>query len=330
MKNCPYSGITVAVSFVLVFAMFVHSKYGVMADKKLVLNYANHTKDAFVDLGLAVCIIGQMSRMELESKVRNLIQPAAESFGVGVFAVVEVNSSYFQNGKATSGQGCFEELTVQDFQTHLTPFYRRGLFAGHSIEKVSHPERWPRYAHKLATDMHQFRHFLECADLIENDETHRHGKYSYVMRIRDNAIVVKPFHLQEWNSATFKSCASWWGLNDKLMISPRSWGIQALRAPFEYFLAVDRVKKVNAGIKPANIVNSESVLLASMIFNGIPIAQLGADYLPISDGRCSRVRDGVKRWCLVPSFKDCHPAPPFAFNEDDQVSCTRLRAAVHH
>jgi len=284
------------------------------------------------NLGLAVCIVGQMSRMEVETKLGNLFNINAKGMGISVFAVLEVHGSYFQTWNRTDDPACFREMSPDEFENKLAPHLRNAVYLDHAPEAF-HSAQWPAYEHSLELDMSQFHHVASCATLIQEYEKQQHGVFSHVMRIRDNAVVTRPFPVQSVTTVLFKDCASWGGLQDKVMLAPRDWGLEVLVAPYEFFRKIDNnevwpLPNINLADEFAmarNCTNSEQILKTALVIKGVPFELVGPDQLPVVDARCSRVINGKKKWCLVPLWKDCRSPGANVFSGHDDVETCKER-----
>lgn len=102
--------------------------------------------------------------------------------------------------------------------------------------------------------------------------------------------------------------------NDKVMLTPRRYLEKALRGPHELALQVESGSR-DARCTIRRVSKPESFLWAVLEKWHVPVSQVDADVLPFVDGRCAGVRSDAihstledsKRWCLVPSWKDCRP-----------------------
>eukprot|EP00747_Dinoflagellata_sp_TGD_P148663 gnl/TRDRNA2_/TRDRNA2_176941_c0_seq28.p1 gnl/TRDRNA2_/TRDRNA2_176941_c0~~gnl/TRDRNA2_/TRDRNA2_176941_c0_seq28.p1 ORF type:complete len:407 (+),score=32.97 gnl/TRDRNA2_/TRDRNA2_176941_c0_seq28:91-1311(+) len=307
---------------------------------------------------LAVCVTGQLSRLETESKLKNFLMQESQTVAdVDLFVVMEVNSSIFVNIKSDPAHdirqkghwrhaspelaACHTDLLdATQVQKRFAPFYRSGLYMGHVNWNVTW-ENWGNYltdkprkyrVTRMPSHLSQWFKWSECSDLIqkaEQEDVSRGGKpYDLVVRIRDNGIVVMPWSVTapgskwlELQSVAVKGCSNHGGVHDKFMVAPRSLAIEALTSPFTYSM------KVNSGDQTAveyfrGVGNPEQFVKWS--WKGVNVkfhGEKGNDMPPVIDGRCVAANFGSSRtFCIVHTYKDCHPTAS-GFREDAYQTC---------
>eukprot|EP00747_Dinoflagellata_sp_TGD_P148669 gnl/TRDRNA2_/TRDRNA2_176941_c0_seq33.p1 gnl/TRDRNA2_/TRDRNA2_176941_c0~~gnl/TRDRNA2_/TRDRNA2_176941_c0_seq33.p1 ORF type:complete len:404 (+),score=49.91 gnl/TRDRNA2_/TRDRNA2_176941_c0_seq33:84-1295(+) len=309
---------------------------------------------------LAVCVTGQLSRLETESKLKNFLMQESQTVAdVDLFVVMEVNSSIFvnknddptENVKAHRGDKLAAASCHRDFRNanqveeRFAPFYRSGLYLGHVDWKNVNWDNWGPYLSghnekrhawnkeaRMQSHLNQWFKWSECSDLIqkaEQEDVSRGGKpYDLVVRIRDNGIVVMPWSVTapgskwlELQSVAVKGCSNHGGVHDKFMVAPRSLAIEALTSPFTYSM------KVNSGDQTAveyfrGVGNPEQFVKWS--WKGVNVkfhGEKGNDMPPVIDGRCVAANFGSSRtFCIVHTYKDCHPTAS-GFREDAYQTC---------
>eukprot|EP00747_Dinoflagellata_sp_TGD_P148682 gnl/TRDRNA2_/TRDRNA2_176941_c0_seq45.p1 gnl/TRDRNA2_/TRDRNA2_176941_c0~~gnl/TRDRNA2_/TRDRNA2_176941_c0_seq45.p1 ORF type:complete len:415 (+),score=31.28 gnl/TRDRNA2_/TRDRNA2_176941_c0_seq45:84-1328(+) len=193
---------------------------------------------------LAVCVTGQLSRLETESKLKNFLMQESQTVAdVDLFVVMEVNSSIFvnknddptENVKAHRGDKLAAASCHRDFRNanqveeRFAPFYRSGLYLGHVDWKNVNWDNWGPYLSghnekrhawnkeaRMQSHLNQWFKWSECSDLIqkaEQEDVSRGGKpYDLVVRIRDNGIVVMPWSVTNPSSG-------FWTLNSTTLSS---------------------------------------------------------------------------------------------------------------
>merc|ERR1712218_318928 len=74
---------------------------------------------------------------------------------------------------------------------------------------------------RLSTHFQQWANLDTCVDLIKSDEARLRSRYSYVLRVRDDSLVVRPFPplFTPNNTVLTKGCKQWGGFNDKVMLA---------------------------------------------------------------------------------------------------------------
>eukprot|EP00747_Dinoflagellata_sp_TGD_P148671 gnl/TRDRNA2_/TRDRNA2_176941_c0_seq35.p1 gnl/TRDRNA2_/TRDRNA2_176941_c0~~gnl/TRDRNA2_/TRDRNA2_176941_c0_seq35.p1 ORF type:complete len:406 (+),score=26.63 gnl/TRDRNA2_/TRDRNA2_176941_c0_seq35:84-1301(+) len=309
---------------------------------------------------LAVCVTGQLSRLETESKLKNFLMQESQTVAdVDLFVVMEVNSSIFVNIKSDPAHdirqkghwrhaspelaACHTDLLdATQVQKRFAPFYRSGLYADH-VNWTVNWENWGTYltdkprkyrAARMQSHLNQWFKWSECSDLIqkaEQEDVSRGGKpYDLVVRIRDNGIVVMPWSVTapgskwlELQSVAVKGCSNHGGVHDKFMVAPRSLAIEALTSPFTYSM------KVNSGDQTAveyfrGVRRPEAFLRYSWLGANVPVrkADTRGINLPVVDGRCLAKDSGssTRSFCIVTGYKDCHP-DKFGFDETTYQTC---------
>lgn len=144
--------------------------------------------------------------------------------------------------------------------------------------------------------------------------------YDVILKMRDNTVAVMPFVIgarHAHGKAMAKRCVEWGGYNDKTMTMPRRYMDGALRAPSEDFYLVNNIGK--------GIPNSERLLKAVLERNGVAVARVPPEALPLVDGRCSPYG-----WCLVETSKDCRPVTwPYAAKPCETRNATQTQRALY-
>jgi hypothetical protein len=257
---------------------------------------------------------------------------------VGAFVVLETgNISQYANAKYgydfADQQHKLESLLQTrriDEEDHVNAslggFYVAGKYAAHEDFPTSEKllsEKWPRLrlelpayerARRLPLWLNQLKHSRDCAQLIRQHETRTRGRYSTIVKLRDNSIVLKPVP----NSLFSASRALGKGhtrngqklIADKVMIIPRKYLWSAMESPYEV-LFNDTYSSV-AFHNITNVTDIESVLNEAFRLYSVPTSLVSADELPIVDGRPLDGEQGIsKEKCLVPTSKDEWPTKPW-------------------
>lgn len=269
---------------------------------------------AATGLRIAVCIAGQLSRLEIASKVENILKPTAatQPATLHVFLAMEVGKTIYSNldfGAILAQQHnkCGgSQMTEQAARAQLAPWLADARFSEHTTRTID-LSSWKRYRRdrpdtervtRLQHHLSQFAHMRTCAQLIEAREVSSRAHYDVVLKLRDNTLAVSPFVIRREHAAGLartKRCVEWGGYNDKAMIVPRRFMSGALRAPSEDFFLVRHLGR--------GIPNSERLLRSVFERNGVQVSRITPEELPLVDARCSPFG-----WCLVEENKDCRPA----------------------
>ena len=264
-------------------------------------------------LRIAVCVGGQLSRLEIDSKVENVLKPTAatQPDALDLFLALEVGGHLFSNLDfgailAQQGSSCGKEISPDEVRQRFAPFVAGASFSNHTTRSIDLAD-WKRYRKdrpaaermtRLQHHLSQFAHMRTCAQMIEQREIATHSHYDVILKLRDNTVAVAPFVISPHHAtggARTKKCVEWGGYNDKAMVLPRRFADSALRGPSEDFFLI---KDLGRGI-----TNSERLLRAVLDRRGVRVQRVSAEDLPLVDGRCT-----PQGWCLVEEGKDCRPA----------------------
>ena len=281
---------------------------------------------------LAVCITGQLSRLEYESKITNIFaENQRRGISVDVFLAIQRHSKAYSKEEflipVSDANRTIDEV-LRLTRASLHPWLRGTKYMDNitSLEMISIPWRAKYINHlknkerrdMLGKHLRQFVGVSACSKLILDEEYSTGVVYDYVLRVRDNTIAVNPFVIPEKELVAFpgvyvKQCNGWGGLNDKVMLLHRRYLLVALNGWIENFLFTKIGE--NAG-------NPEQVLLAILEAENIPIYKKHVDDLPLVDGRLSN--GGAV--CLTPPSKDCRPANM----TQDLKTCERTACSGHN
>jgi hypothetical protein len=165
---------------------------------------------ADTDLRAAVCVVGQVARTELQSKIDNLIKVNLGSVDIDVFLILQPGEARFtfRGHKACQVAPASLEKAQAAFLEHTRTFAFENKFVNWSVhaEKWVHfPQRGESRKIRIVNNLSQYLSWQRCAKLVAQQElidgvdesgNARRG-YDVVLRLRDNALVLRPFHLGE-------------------------------------------------------------------------------------------------------------------------------------
>jgi hypothetical protein len=248
-------------------------------------------------LGVAVCITGQVSRLEVASKVRNILEPLAAATNVDVFLSLASGGSVFNNPQTDpSDDGkyvCQSSLrSDESVRAAFAPYFQDSKIEPHHAQDEVETvvlDRWPymykwkhtgddahsnasraRHVHNV---MSQMRHQKECAELIESYEGRAGGTYDVVLKVRDNSIAVRPVvpeKLLSVTTVTLKHCTYWWGFQDKVMVLPRRLLSKSLGSMYPTMLAVMNSDKLDERLElVSGSIDTEQVVKNVLTINGV-------------------------------------------------------------
>jgi len=280
----------------------------------------------------AVCIVGQLSRLETESKMTNLFSFASRMSSyanIHAFVVVDIDSDFYVNAATNpTNSTCRQNLhNFSDVKATFSPYYRASSYLRASHQKITIKfQNWGKYATdktlkkrsaRIASHFRQWTHMSECARLIKESENSLGCEYKGFMKIRDNGIVTKPMDPDVGDKLVVKECCGWGGVNDKFFIAPRKYLDKAFEGPLKAAIKVNQGSY--EGLKYiAGVLNPERFLARVFYHNRVAV-KLSHDYdnIPVVDGRCvdgPETVNGKPEWCLVKSQKDCHPKGQLSYS----------------
>mmetsp|Transcript_150968 Transcript_150968/g.267177 ORF Transcript_150968/g.267177 Transcript_150968/m.267177 type:complete len:395 (-) Transcript_150968:2-1186(-) len=283
---------------------------------------------------VAVCISGQIARLELDSKVRNVFIPLMEQQSlVHVFVALEAGGAKYVNPETALDAEV--RFSPDDIRGRLHPFYQAGSIHPHLDHNmdISHWSRnylatkiWVNRSMRLAGHMAQHANLKACVDLIEDHELKLGIRYDVILKLRDNTIAPKPFKLMSapdidraytQEAVLVKDCAEWGGINDKVMVIPRRHLRTALAGPYTVLMGVENGDPTITSLFAKNIALTSPEMLYSKILKvyDVPVLHVSTNALPFVDARCQKYASpGKSLWCPVPQEKDCWPDPPWNFS----------------
>mmetsp|Transcript_38906 Transcript_38906/g.97734 ORF Transcript_38906/g.97734 Transcript_38906/m.97734 type:complete len:502 (-) Transcript_38906:214-1719(-) len=285
------------------------------------------------ELRAAVCVVGQVGRLELKSKMANLLQPNRHIAAVDFFLVLQAGKPRYVN-LAPSNECTVAPDSLEDAARQMSA---HGAIV-HTVERTAGPvpqvntSIWPGYQvsktipteQRMRNHLDQMRSWSDCANAIERAERENGAQYHVVMRLRDNALILRPFDLERLLRSTpatgskggqqlapwsptmassspvvVKACSAWNGYPDKVMVIPRKYMHRALRGPAKHYQSVDE-----GGEDRMKVFNIETYLKYSLDLLHVPVLMHeDPALLPVTDGRCE---SGVD-FCYVNMKKDCRP-----------------------
>mmetsp|Transcript_1997 Transcript_1997/g.3483 ORF Transcript_1997/g.3483 Transcript_1997/m.3483 type:complete len:388 (-) Transcript_1997:190-1353(-) len=294
---------------------------------------------AVIDLRVAVCVVGQVARTELKSKVDNLIVPNLGTVDIDVFLILQPGKARFTNLAHPECNVAPTSLHEAEtlFSEHARTFVFENAFVDLDVPAAKwlhFPERRERRVRRLTNHINQYLSWKRCANMVSKQELADGGnkaRYDAVLRLRDNALVLSPFPLRDRLTALVhdsyrklgkeppnpitnqhvrglpvivKACSSWGGYSDKTLLAPRKYMDDALSGPAELFYLM-RKGHNRTDVGEGKVSNPETYLKRVFQKLHVPVAkEWKPELFPITDGRCE---DG-ESFCVVIGKKDCRPA----------------------
>jgi len=277
----------------------------------------------------AICITGQIRRLELQTKVERLIRPLMESnFRVVVALVLDprATASYIHRGPGE----LFDDFVVVDgnFSSlqQAAEMFPSGItllgdaFIPHDypvdaryVEDLYSqlPEMGFEYAnHRAQSHMRQWEALERCGQLLISPVSHA----NYTLRLRDDSAVLEPFvprlDLLDESGLYAPACGSFGGVNDK-------FALMVGRGTAQHYFALsldmvrhrfDEIHQLMVSSVPRRC-NPEHALKIMLDLNQTKTKALEADDAPIVPSKNLR-RDGKTYRCIYTlndDYNDCIP-----------------------
>ncbi|OLQ11291.1 hypothetical protein AK812_SmicGene4849 [Symbiodinium microadriaticum] len=277
----------------------------------------------------AICITGQIRRLELKTKVERLVRPLMErNFRVVVALVLDprATASYIHRG---SGEE-FDDFVVVDgnfsslqqaaemFPSGITllgdAFIPRDypVDARYAEDLYSQsPEMGFEYAgHRAQSHMRQWEALERCGQLLISPVSHA----NYTLRLRDDSAILEPFvprlDLLDESGVYAPACSSFGGVNDKFALIV---GRGIARHYFALSLDMvrhrfDEIHQLMVSSVPRRC-NPEHALKIMFDLSQTKIKTLEPDNVPVVPSKNLR-RDGKTYQCIYTlndDYNDCIP-----------------------
>ena len=272
--------------------------------------------DGSSGLRIAVCVTGQIGRLELGSKAQNLLKSLdRQADFVDLYVSLEEGAVHYNNVPK------FKSVCGTDIETMRDAFRPWLRMTREQSDDDSFPintnlpiyqQKWWNFTrdiidHRTKNNIRQFRHSRWCAQAMQEREIRLGFHYHGFVRIRDNSIVLKPFRFptallrSTLPMVAVRKCMSWGGYNDKTIIGNRLAFDAALRGSSEGYYLSPMVQRNHS------LRNPEQLTKAVLDEAGVQ-AILDNEMLPFVDSRCGG-RGGTP--CLSQQWKDCHVSRPW-------------------
>lgn len=206
--------------------------------------------------GAFVCITGQIHRLELDGKIRNLFEPMEATHRVDLAFVLSMGQATFV---AKRSQKVFEGIARGAFPTFDHVRKRLvGRFGLLHMRKMMQPEMpivnqqyvdaldkggqdHSLRVHRSKSHIRQWSSYFHCLDMLDQFEDFLGARYDVVMRMREDVHIPFPVDfssvLQHVDKRTLlvQKCDSWGGINDKIAVLARESAVEYFTSPLEQF-----------------------------------------------------------------------------------------------
>ena len=260
-------------------------------------------------LHIAVCIVGQVQRLELLSKAQNLVRANVGKHSMVVFGVLDSGSAIFTNNiQSQTLENCYASIEDRAFaEKFVTMFLAEGAIhvevevgTPRSFEVTRAMSRWTvqyrepeKRIQRVQNHLRVYTHDMECAQNAISFENTTGKRFDIMLRVRDCALFQQPLDISilvdKYSSClrnevcvVSKRCASWGGFSDKFWVVPRQALYQSMIVGIEDLLNAEAYLQKN----PPN--NSEALLKSIWEHHGLKRMAVGVDDLPVVDARCIR------------------------------------------
>lgn len=271
---------------------------------------------------VAVCITGQLGRLEHTSKVENLLKTLTSEVHVFV-AVTGGEAHYSYYGYHVGGSIRYNESNFHtEMKAKFGSFYHGGCLKARTdwTTKPHLLDHWKVYRtddktetarkKRLTNHFNQFQRASDCFGVMSNAEHAMQTNYTTVIKLRDDSVVLKPMTRLPQAASEYlvvKDCAGWGGIEDKVAIMPRAYADDYLQGPFEFQMSV--LNSVPEAINiSATLTNSEKMLKKVLELRHVQVRAASAEGFPVVDGRPGLDRQS---FCVLPTSLDCHPQEPW-------------------
>ncbi|CAM9472722.1 unnamed protein product [Chrysoparadoxa australica] len=254
---------------------------------------------------IAVCVVGQLSRLQLDSLVTFFIQPNVAR-GHPVDVVVRLSDTSESTNAPDLAPGVWAGSSSQDIEDYLSQYARtvsarieepplfqiRDSFidASDKSYRTLEAKRDRHIGH-----LKQYHAVGLCMDQVEAWEASLGKKYDVILKVRDDSelqsqLVVKHKHKR---TAYFLKCMSWGGLDDKHFLGGRRAAGLIMRRLMPDYLSRS-LKELEYDQRGTTRVprNIETYYSREAVLLDVPIAKVKADHLPFitvrnkSEGKC--------------------------------------------
>jgi len=297
----------------------------------------HHHKDSGSGRTLAVCITGQLGRLELESKIDHLIKPAMkEGLRVVVLLVIDPrNETHFvHKGGLDVVIGPYRDFghlrgrIPAPASVIYDPFIPRDyqIVPGYLAQLRKQPGN-PRM--RAFSHMRQWEALSRCATILKDLDP------DVTIRLREDTYFLRNVQPQLYEHGVYvQSCRPCGGYNDKAAIAVGAdvakkyltAPLKLMRSNFSHLL---RLHKAHAKTP----MGPEAVLKTSLVSEKIKVSALPAEKMAIAPARFSRYQDKYY-YCFYRSVQECIPkvrlremkkhSPRINGVANESVACTRV------
>jgi hypothetical protein len=299
--NMGASKLNSSVLFAVVSLSLINSMCAAMPRHGVILQ--NDDDDDSSKMRAGICITGQITRLELESKLKHLIKPNLKSYAIDLVIIVDPESSSHVNIRDAKGEGAkignsaLDAATIKKAASKL-PLNKFSLVL-YEQETAVNPDNLERYMASLNKEymtrgerkkralshIRQWYTMKKCGEYF-GALSKANGKYDVLVRIRDDMNVLKPIHLEKLpygHKMLSLDCQFWYGINDKIAVLDGMFLDQYFNGPITSFNnTFDTVWTTDTEDgEEIGIWNPETWLLGTMLSLKVPLQQVSIEQLPV-------------------------------------------------
>ena len=259
---------------------------------------------------MGVCVVGQMERLELRSKVLNLLLPNSD-FLIDVVLVAS-HSAFFANAFTDTGyrMGWTKE-SIRSYlekekklaETNGRRLYNRLIID--DAEQEPAPLIIPEYEHgarkekpttalvRIQSHVRQWLSMLQCYRHFQSQKVH----YDVIVKVRDDSFVLTPWNIAKLNySGTIRipECLGWRGYNDKVAVLDSQYAEAFFSGPVTDYYFNYSALNITAGQH-----NPESILKAALKRRKAKVRLAHIDDMPVFTSRFEHKQGGQNISCFV-------------------------------
>lgn len=265
--------------------------------KKATVRRGNHTSKGRRHIG--VCVIGQLGRLELESKLKHVLcgqNQTLTSIDV-VFVLSPGRIRYVNSHTDFGGHAAWTRQSLNaSMATKRCPSMERGtliiddapqeslpfIHAEYVLASNKFPRDMPKKVKRARAHVRQWRAMYACHQHFVQNEQINNKAYDAFVKMRDDSFFPSPWAIDTdlWRDRVLvKECNSWRGLNDKVAWLDAKYGYEFFARPL-----LDWYFDYN-GLKNLKRSNPESYLSAVLRKHEVMVKQVHADIIPAITSR---------------------------------------------
>uniref|UniRef100_A0A7S3NGS9 Hexosyltransferase n=1 Tax=Aureoumbra lagunensis TaxID=44058 RepID=A0A7S3NGS9_9STRA len=238
---------------------------------------------------LGVCVTGQLSRLELESKIRRLISLNSEAYEIDMVFVLGTNTHFVNGETDAGGRAEWSAELIRKAVRHWAPRVARVVVdAGPQLERPyielsylqASDKPWLGKA-RIESHVRQWWSLLRCWKHFIHLACKRQAPYQTFVKLRDDAFLLAPIILKNMNIQdliVLPECGNFAGYNDKWAFLDATLGRAYFAMPvFEYYTNYSSLN-MHKG-------NPENLLKRVLIKHQAPVSAVSVDILPILTSR---------------------------------------------